>query len=99
MVDATVNEQQSFVLVGEATSLSYSFNDIIRLVQVKKRKRKAKEPEVMLLRWKEEEEEEEKIEDKELERILEDVDNYDPSWDDYKDDDEDQGSTGLMVMP
>ncbi|KAF5804721.1 hypothetical protein HanXRQr2_Chr05g0200461 [Helianthus annuus] len=99
MVNAAVNEQQSFVLVGEATSLSYSFDDIIRLVQVKQRKRKVKEPEVMLLRWKEEEKEAENIEDEELERILEDVDNYDPSWDDYKDDDEDQGSTGLIVMP
>ncbi|MFS8003473.1 hypothetical protein Hanom_Chr13g01214401 [Helianthus anomalus] len=54
----------------------------------------------MLLRWKEEEKvvEEEKEVDEKLERILEDVDNYDPSWDDYKDDEE-QGSTWLIVMP
>ncbi|MFS7977760.1 hypothetical protein Hanom_Chr10g00907771 [Helianthus anomalus] len=46
----------------------------------------------MLLRWKEEEKvvEDEKEVDEELRCILEDVDNYDPSWDNYKDNDEDQ---------
>ncbi|MFS7977761.1 hypothetical protein Hanom_Chr10g00907781 [Helianthus anomalus] len=34
MVDAEVDQAQSFVLVGEATPLSYSFDDIIRLVQI-----------------------------------------------------------------
>ncbi|MFS8023863.1 hypothetical protein Hanom_Chr16g01456511 [Helianthus anomalus] len=98
MVDAKVDQVQGFVLVGEATSLPYRFDDIIRLVQVEQRKRKAKEPEVLLLRWKEEEKEEEKIEDEELERILEDVENYDPSWDNYEEDDDDQGSTGLVIV-
>ncbi|MFS7936379.1 hypothetical protein Hanom_Chr05g00414891 [Helianthus anomalus] len=47
---------------------------------------------VKLLCWKEE--------DEELKEITEAVDNYDTSWDDFKDDDEDQGSTGmLIVMP
>ncbi|KAJ0726519.1 hypothetical protein HanPI659440_Chr12g0471261 [Helianthus annuus] len=57
------------------------------------------EPKVKLLCWKEEEKEEEV--DEELEDVLDAVDNYDPSWDDLidKDDDEDQGSTGLIVMP
>ncbi|MFS8006803.1 hypothetical protein Hanom_Chr14g01253421 [Helianthus anomalus] len=77
MVDAAVNEQQSFILIGEATPLSYSFDDIIRLVQEK---------------------EEEKIEDEELECIREDVDNYDPSWDNYEEDDDDQGSTGILIV-
>ncbi|KAF5768355.1 hypothetical protein HanXRQr2_Chr14g0635451 [Helianthus annuus] len=86
MVDAEV-DPQGFVLVGEATPLSYNFDNIIRLVQVEQRKRKAKEPEVLLLRWKEEEKEEEKIEDKELEDVLDAVDSYD-----------DQGSTGLLIV-
>ncbi|MFS8018697.1 hypothetical protein Hanom_Chr15g01395061 [Helianthus anomalus] len=30
--------------------------------------------------------------------ILIDVDNYDPSWDDFKDDDDDQGSTGILIV-
>ncbi|KAJ0539938.1 hypothetical protein HanRHA438_Chr08g0366301 [Helianthus annuus] len=108
MVDAVVNEkehmdvdpQQSFILVGEATSLSYSFDDIIRLVQVEQRKWKAKEPKVMLLRYKEEEEkeveEEEKIDDEELKDIFYDIDNFDPA-NDY-DDDDDQGSTGMLIV-
>ncbi|MFS7929772.1 hypothetical protein Hanom_Chr04g00336401 [Helianthus anomalus] len=96
MVDAEANQAQGFILVGEATSLSYSYDDIIRLVQVEQRRRMAKEPEVLLLRWKEEDEEV----DEELEDVLDAVDNYDPSWDDLidKDDDEDQGSTGLLIM-
>ncbi|MFS7929340.1 hypothetical protein Hanom_Chr04g00331381 [Helianthus anomalus] len=98
---AEVDQAQGFVLVGETTSLSYNFDDVIHLVQVEQRKWKAKEPKVRLLRWKEEEKEEEKIEDEELEDVLYVVDNYEPSWDDFidKDDDEDQGSTWLIVMP
>ncbi|MFS7952419.1 hypothetical protein Hanom_Chr07g00606691 [Helianthus anomalus] len=49
MVDAEMNEQQSFVLVGDSTPLSYYFEDIIRLVRVEQRKRKAKEPEMKYL--------------------------------------------------
>ncbi|MFS7954771.1 hypothetical protein Hanom_Chr07g00634451 [Helianthus anomalus] len=104
MVDVEDDQSQGFVLVGEATPLSYSFGDIIRLVQVEQRKRKAREPEVKLIRWKEEEkviEEDEEI-DEELEDVLDAVDNYDPSLDDFidkDDDDEDQGSTGLIVIP
>ncbi|MFS7978074.1 hypothetical protein Hanom_Chr10g00911361 [Helianthus anomalus] len=99
MVEAEVDQAQGFVLVGDSTHLSYSFDDIIRLVRVEQCKRKAREPEVKLLSWKEEEDEE-KVEE-ELEDVLDAVDNYDPSWDDFidKDDDEDQGSTGLIVMP
>ncbi|MFS8002068.1 hypothetical protein Hanom_Chr13g01197801 [Helianthus anomalus] len=77
MVDVDVDQAQSFVLVGEASPLSYNFDDIIRRVQEK---------------------EEENIEDEELERILEDVDNYDPSWDNYEEDNDDQGSTGLLIV-
>ncbi|MFS7928273.1 hypothetical protein Hanom_Chr04g00318871 [Helianthus anomalus] len=33
MVDAEIDQVQGFVLVGEATSLSYNFDDIVRLVQ------------------------------------------------------------------
>ncbi|MFS8003861.1 hypothetical protein Hanom_Chr13g01218851 [Helianthus anomalus] len=78
MVDAVVNEQQRFVLVGEATPLSYSFDGIIRLVQEK----------VV--------EEEEEV-DEELKEMLDVVDNYDASWDNYEEDD-DQGSTGLLIV-
>ncbi|MFS7954368.1 hypothetical protein Hanom_Chr07g00629471 [Helianthus anomalus] len=102
MVDAEVDQAQGFVLIGEATLPSYSFDDIIRLVQVEQRKRKEKEPKVMLLQWKEEEKvvEEEEKEDEELEDVLDVIDNYDPSWDDLidKDDDDDQGSTGLLIV-
>ncbi|MFS8006741.1 hypothetical protein Hanom_Chr14g01252741 [Helianthus anomalus] len=99
-----VDQDQGFVLVGDSTSLTYSFDDIIRLVRVEQRKRKAREPKVKLLRWKEEEkevEEEEKIDDEELKDIFDDINNYDHSWDDLNDDDdEDQGSTrNLIVMP
>ncbi|MFS8007668.1 hypothetical protein Hanom_Chr14g01263781 [Helianthus anomalus] len=99
MVDAEDDQAQGFVLVGGSTPLSYSFDDIIRLVRVEQRKQKTREPEVKLLCWKEEEKEEE--EDEELEDVLDVVDNYDPSWDDLidKDDDEDQGSMGLIVIP
>ncbi|XP_022019683.1 glutamic acid-rich protein-like [Helianthus annuus] len=101
MVDAEV-DPKGFVLVGDSTPLSYNFDDIIRLVKVEQRKRKVKEPKVLLLRWKEEEkvvEEEEEV-DEELEDMLDAVDNYDPSWDDFidKEDDDDQGSTGLLIV-
>ncbi|MFS7911132.1 hypothetical protein Hanom_Chr02g00114451 [Helianthus anomalus] len=100
MVDAEV-DPKGFVLVSEATPLSYDFDDIIRPIQVEQRKRKAK-PEVLLLRWKEEDkvvEEEEEV-DEELEDMLDAVDNYDPSWDDFidKEDDDDQGSTELLIV-
>ncbi|MFS8002160.1 hypothetical protein Hanom_Chr13g01198831 [Helianthus anomalus] len=98
MVDAEV-DPKGFVLVGDSIPLSYNFDDIIRHVQVEQRKRKAKEPEVMLLRWKEEEkevEEEEKIDDEELKDIFYDINNFDPA-NDY-DDDDDQGSTGLLIV-
>ncbi|XP_021975339.1 golgin subfamily A member 6-like protein 6 [Helianthus annuus] len=100
MVDAKVDQAQSIVLVGEVTSLSYNFDDIIRLVRVEQRKRKLKEPEVMLLRWKEEteEEREQRLKEEELKEALDAVDNYDPSWDDYKEDDDDQESTGLLIV-
>ncbi|MFS7977413.1 hypothetical protein Hanom_Chr10g00903691 [Helianthus anomalus] len=52
MVDAEDEQAQGFVLVGDSTPLSYSLDDIIRLVQVEQRKRKAREPEVKLLCWK-----------------------------------------------
>ncbi|MFS7928272.1 hypothetical protein Hanom_Chr04g00318861 [Helianthus anomalus] len=59
----------------------------------------------MLLRWKEEEketEDEEKINDEELNDILDDIDNFDPANDydddDDDDDDDDQGSTGLWIV-
>ncbi|MFS8018050.1 hypothetical protein Hanom_Chr15g01387571 [Helianthus anomalus] len=47
------------------------------------------------------EKEEEKIEDEELEDVLDAVDNYHTSWDDFidkEDDDDDQGSTGLLIV-
>ncbi|KAJ0681625.1 hypothetical protein HanPI659440_Chr16g0638171 [Helianthus annuus] len=84
MVDVAVNvevehmevdQDPSFVLVGEAVFRPYNLKDVIRMVK-----------------------EEEKIVDEELERILEDVDNYDPSWDDFKDDEDDQGSTGMLIV-
>ncbi|MFS7963246.1 hypothetical protein Hanom_Chr08g00735811 [Helianthus anomalus] len=45
-------------------------------------------------------EEEEEKEDEDLDDVLDAVDNYDRSWDDLidKDDDEDQGSTGLLIV-
>ncbi|MFS8017927.1 hypothetical protein Hanom_Chr15g01386111 [Helianthus anomalus] len=93
MVDVGADQAQGFVLIGKATSLSYSYDDIIRLVQVKQRRRKAKEPEVLLLRWKEEEKE---VEEEEMDFWMNEIDNYDPLND--KDDDEDQGSTGLLIV-
>ncbi|MFS7916651.1 hypothetical protein Hanom_Chr03g00179831 [Helianthus anomalus] len=93
-----LREEKGFVLVGEATIPSYSFDEIIRRVQIVQKKNKAKEHKVLLLRWKEEEEEV----DEELEDVLDAVDNYDPSWDDFNekkdDDDEDQGSSGLLIV-
>ncbi|MFS7967691.1 hypothetical protein Hanom_Chr09g00788721 [Helianthus anomalus] len=96
-LDAEV-DPKGFVLVGDSTPLSYNFDDLIHRVQVEQRKRKAKEPEVLFLIWKEEEEEEK--EDEELEDVLDAVDNYDPSWDDFidKKDDDDQGSMGLLIV-
>ncbi|XP_021991484.1 glutamic acid-rich protein-like [Helianthus annuus] len=77
-IDVEADQAQGFVLVGEATSLSYSYDDIIRL-KVEK---------------------EEEKEDEDLDNVLDAVDNYDRSWDDLidKDDDEDQGSTGLLIV-
>ncbi|MFS7935684.1 hypothetical protein Hanom_Chr05g00406471 [Helianthus anomalus] len=49
MVDVKADQAQGFVLVGKVTSLSYSYDDIIHLVQVEQRRRKAKEPEMLLL--------------------------------------------------
>ncbi|XP_022042008.1 eukaryotic translation initiation factor 5B-like [Helianthus annuus] len=103
MVDVEANQAQGFVLVGKSSTLSYNYDDIIRRVQVEQRKRKAKETEVLLLRWKEEEkvEEEEVKEDEDLDDVHDAIENYDPSWDDFidkKDDDEDQGSSGLLIM-
>ncbi|MFS7978140.1 hypothetical protein Hanom_Chr10g00912111 [Helianthus anomalus] len=67
-------------------------------VLVVQKKKKAKEHKVLLLRWKEEEkvEEEEEKEDDEMDLWLNEIDNYDPLND--KDDDEDQGSTGLLIV-
>ncbi|MFS7953666.1 hypothetical protein Hanom_Chr07g00621321 [Helianthus anomalus] len=100
MVDVEVDPHQGlFLLVILPLSLSYNFDDIIRLVRVEQRKRKMREPEVKLLRWKEEEkevEEEEKIDDEELKDIFDDIDNFDPA-NDY-DDDDDQGLTGMLIF-
>ncbi|KAJ0905548.1 hypothetical protein HanPSC8_Chr07g0295201 [Helianthus annuus] len=103
MMDAEV-DPKGFVLVGNSIPLSYNFDDIVRRVQVVQKKKKAKEQKVMLLRWKEEEKEEEEKEDEELEDVLNAVDNYDPSWDEFidkkddDDDDDDQGSSGLLIV-
>ncbi|MFS8003053.1 hypothetical protein Hanom_Chr13g01209351 [Helianthus anomalus] len=103
MVDAAVNvedvhmdvdPQQSFVLVGKDVSRPYNLKDVIRMVKVEQRKGNVRAADVKFLCWKKEEE---KV-DEELERILEDVDNYDPSWDDFQDDDDDQGSTGMLIV-
>ncbi|XP_022040637.1 sporulation protein cse15-like [Helianthus annuus] len=88
-----VDQDQGFVLVGDSAPLSYNFDDIIRLVKVEQRKRKAREPEVKLLCYKEEEEEE-KLDDKELDELFEDIDNYPKG----NDDDDDQGSTGMLIV-
>ncbi|KAJ0743325.1 hypothetical protein HanPI659440_Chr10g0374541 [Helianthus annuus] len=100
MIDAEVDQAQGFILVGEATPLSYSFDDIIHRVQVEQRKRKVKEPEMKYLCWREEteEEREQRLKEKELKEVLDDVDNYEAKWDDYKEDDDDQGSTGLLIV-
>ncbi|MFS7936741.1 hypothetical protein Hanom_Chr05g00419341 [Helianthus anomalus] len=101
MVDAEV-DPKGFVLVGDSIPLSYNFDEIIRRVQVEQRKRKAEETEVLLLRWKEEEKvvEEEEKEDEELKDIFDDIDHYNPSWNDFidKEDDDDQGSTWLLIV-
>ncbi|MFS7997616.1 hypothetical protein Hanom_Chr12g01143881 [Helianthus anomalus] len=105
MVDAAVNvevenmevdQDPSFFLVGEAVSRPYNLKHIIRMVKVEEMEGNIRAVDIKLLCWKEEEEE--KIVDEELERILEDVDNYDPSWDDFKDDEDDQGSTGMLIV-
>ncbi|KAM0064463.1 hypothetical protein Hdeb2414_s0003g00103231 [Helianthus debilis subsp. tardiflorus] len=77
MVDAEV-DPKGFVLIGESSTLSYSYDDIIHLVQVEQRRRKAKEPEVLLLQWKEEEilEEEKEEEEKIYDDLFEYIDNY-----------------------
>ncbi|MFS8007794.1 hypothetical protein Hanom_Chr14g01265211 [Helianthus anomalus] len=89
MIDVEADQAQVFILDGKATSLSYSFDDIIRRVQVEQRRRKAKEPEMLLLQWKEEEEE--KIDDD----LFEHIDNYPEG---NEDDDDDQGSSGLLIV-
>ncbi|KAF5768070.1 hypothetical protein HanXRQr2_Chr14g0632081 [Helianthus annuus] len=94
MIDVEADQAQSFILVGKATSLSYSFDDIIRRIQIEQRRRKAKEPEMLLLQWKEEEEEEEeKIDDD----LFEYIDNY-PEGNEDDDDDDDQGLSGLLIV-
>ncbi|MFS8007269.1 hypothetical protein Hanom_Chr14g01259021 [Helianthus anomalus] len=100
MIDVEADQAQGFVLVGEATPLSYNFDDIVRRVQAEQRKRKVKEPKLLLLRWKEEEKvvEEEEKEDEELDDVLDAVDNYDCSWDDLIDNDDDQGLTRLLIV-
>ncbi|MFS7952799.1 hypothetical protein Hanom_Chr07g00611131 [Helianthus anomalus] len=94
MVDAEV-DPKGFVLVGESSTLSYNFDDIVRRVQVAQRKKKSKEQKVLLLRWKEEEKVEEK-EDHEMDFWMNEIDNYDPVND--KDDDEDQGSSRFLIV-
>ncbi|MFS7996760.1 hypothetical protein Hanom_Chr12g01133621 [Helianthus anomalus] len=89
-----VDQAQGFVLVGEAISRPYNLKDVIQMVKVEQMKGNVRAACVKLLCWKEEEKEV----DEELERILEDVDNYDPSWDDFKDDDKDLGSTGILIV-
>ncbi|XP_021974497.1 glutamic acid-rich protein-like [Helianthus annuus] len=93
-----VDPDQGFVLIGESFSLPYSLKEIIRLVRADQRKRKARrsqgeiDPDTKLLCYKEEKEdheEEEEEEDPELKDILDAVDNYNPSWNDFKDDDDD----------
>ncbi|KAJ0627207.1 hypothetical protein HanHA89_Chr01g0022731 [Helianthus annuus] len=103
MDDVEADQAQGFVLVGEASIPSYNFDEIVRRVQVEQRKKKAKEHKVLLLRWKEEEkvEEEEEKCHTDLDDVLDAIDNYDRSWDDLidkDDDDKDQGSTGLLIV-
>ncbi|KAF5781032.1 hypothetical protein HanXRQr2_Chr11g0478731 [Helianthus annuus] len=93
MVDAEV-DPKGFVLVGESSTLSYDFDDIVRRVHVIQKKKKAKE--VLLLRWKDEEvvEEEEDEEEKIDDELFDYIDNF-PEGDD---DDNDQGSSGLLIV-
>ncbi|KAJ0475758.1 hypothetical protein HanHA300_Chr13g0469291 [Helianthus annuus] len=110
MVDVEDDQAQGFILVGKATSLSYDFDDIIRRVKVEQRKRKAKEPEMLLLQWKEEEvegeeeeEEEEEVEgeeeeEEEEEKIDDDLFNYIDNYPEGNEDDDDQGSSGLLIV-
>ncbi|MFS7966062.1 hypothetical protein Hanom_Chr09g00769481 [Helianthus anomalus] len=106
MVDAGVNEAEhmdvdqdpSFVLVSDSVSLSYRFDDIIRLVKVEQRKRKMREPEIKLLRWKEDKvKEKNEEEDLDLDDWLDVIENFDPKT--GYDDDKDQGGSGLLVKP
>ncbi|MFS7966074.1 hypothetical protein Hanom_Chr09g00769611 [Helianthus anomalus] len=108
MVDAGVNEAKhmdvdqdpSFVLVGDSVSLSYRFDDMVRLVKVEQRKRKMREPEMKLLRWKEDkvkEKNEEEEEDLDLDDWLDVIENFDPKT--GYDDDKDQGGPGLLFKP
>ncbi|KAM0061166.1 hypothetical protein Hdeb2414_s0004g00132761 [Helianthus debilis subsp. tardiflorus] len=70
----------------------------VLVVQIAQRKKKSKELKVLLIRWKEEEivEEEEEKEDEEIDFWMNEIDNYNPLND--KDDDEDQGSSGLLIV-
>ncbi|MFS7946111.1 hypothetical protein Hanom_Chr06g00532211 [Helianthus anomalus] len=105
MVDAEVNAElenmdvdpgQSFVLVGESTSLPYSLNVVNRMVKVEQRKGKVRAADVKLLCYREETEEEKegRLKD-ELEKLFDDIDNY-PENDNA--DDDDQGATGLLIV-
>ncbi|MFS7918523.1 hypothetical protein Hanom_Chr03g00202181 [Helianthus anomalus] len=64
-----------------------------------KEKEKAKAERDELKKQLEELSKEEEV-DEELKDVLDAVDNYDPSWDDFidKEDDDDQGSTGLLIV-
>ncbi|MFS8003377.1 hypothetical protein Hanom_Chr13g01213261 [Helianthus anomalus] len=108
MVDAEVNvevehmevdQDPSFVLIGDLVSRPYNLNDVIRMVKVEQRKGNVRPADVKLLCYKEEieggkEEEEEKIDEKELDQLFDDIDNYPEG----NDDDEDQGATGLLIV-
>ncbi|KAM0061709.1 hypothetical protein Hdeb2414_s0004g00139321 [Helianthus debilis subsp. tardiflorus] len=89
-----VDPQQGFFLMGESVSRPYNLNDVIRMVKVEQRKGKVRAANMKLLCYKEEEEKE-KLDDEELDRLFDDIDNYDPMNDD---DEDDQGATGLLIV-
>ncbi|MFS7915716.1 hypothetical protein Hanom_Chr02g00168511 [Helianthus anomalus] len=90
-VNAEVDPEQGFVLIGEASSRPYSLKEVICLVKVEQRKGKVREADMKLLCYKEEteEEEEQRLKEEELKRLYDDIDNFDPMYD-FDDDVEDQ---------
>ncbi|MFS7946109.1 hypothetical protein Hanom_Chr06g00532191 [Helianthus anomalus] len=92
-----VDQDQSFLLVGESVSLPYSLNDVIRMLKVEQQKGKVRAADVKLLCYREEtkEEKEQRLID-ELEKLYDDIYNYPEN--DNADDDDDQGATGLLIV-